>query len=121
MKLCAALLICYPAFSQCSFYASNGGSDSNNGTSQATPWKTIAHINAHAFSPGQTVCFQDGGQWRESLKVSSSGSAGSPITFTSYGTGAQPVINGANLVSGWTLVSGSVWSATVPTHPFQVY
>ena len=28
------------------------GNDANNGLSQATPWKTIAKVNASRFNPG---------------------------------------------------------------------
>ncbi len=69
------------------------GSDSNPG-SQAAPWKTIAKVNSANLTPGQSVGFARGSSWREALIVPSSGSAGSPITFGAYGTGATPVING---------------------------
>ena len=39
------------------YYVSNSGSDSNNGTSTSTPWKTIAHVDAHTFNPGDSVLF----------------------------------------------------------------
>jgi hypothetical protein len=28
------------------------GNDANNGTSESTPWKTIAQVNASTFNPG---------------------------------------------------------------------
>jgi hypothetical protein len=83
------------------------GSDSNNGTSTATPWLTIAHVNAQTFNPEDSILFQGGCTWRESLLPPSSGSSGSPITFGAYGTGAMPIINGSDIVSTWTAQSGS--------------
>ena len=32
-----------------SYYVSPTGLDTNNGTSTATPWLTLAHVNAHTF------------------------------------------------------------------------
>ncbi len=104
------------------YYVSNSGSDSNDGTSTGTPWKTIAHVNAHAFNPGDSVLFQAGGIWREVLTFPSSGSAGNVIIIKSYGSGAVPIISGADLLdSGWTNSSGNVWRVTVTTQPNQVF
>jgi hypothetical protein len=103
----ALLMFAIPA-GAATFYVSNSGSDSNNGTSTSTPWQTIAHVNAQTFAAGDSILFQDGGTWREELLPPSSGTSGSPITFGSYGTGAQPIINGANVVTGtWTTYTQS--------------
>jgi hypothetical protein len=98
---------------------SANGLDSNPGT-LAEPWQTIAKVNSTTLSPGQSVAFKAGGVWREQLTVPASGTAGNPITFTSYGVGAQPIITGANVVSSWTLASGTVYQATVTTQPYVV-
>src|SRR5271165_650302 len=99
------------------YYVSNLGLDSNNGTSTATPWKTLAHVNAQAFNPGDSIYLQRGGVWNESLVPLSSGAGGNPITFDAYGTGAAPVITAAQpvpFVSGsWSPISGSTWKATM--------
>jgi hypothetical protein len=96
------------------------GSDSNNGTSTSTPWLTIAHVNAQSFIPGDLVLFQSTCEWHEQLTVPSSGSSGTPITFGSYGTGAAPIISGANLLTSWP-TSGSYYYASVSTQPHQVF
>jgi parallel beta-helix repeat protein len=96
------------------------GSDSNPGT-QSLPFQTIAKVNTLALTSGQSVGFKRGSIWRETLTTPSSGSAGSPITFGAYGTGALPIISGANLVTGtWTAsptgttaASGSVTQANM--------
>ena len=88
------------------------GNDSNNGTSAATPWLTISHVNARTFNPGDSVLFQTGCTWREQLTAPSSGASGSPITFSYYGTGASlPRITGANIQSSWTFESGIFYYA----------
>jgi hypothetical protein len=71
---------------------SANGSDSNPGN-QAAPWKTIAKVNSTHLMPGQSVGFARGGVWRETLTPGQSGTAGQPITFAAYGSGAAPQIN----------------------------
>jgi hypothetical protein len=115
LKVPAFLLCCLGPLWGTTYYVSNSGSDSNNGTSAGTPWQTIAHVNAQTFSPGDSVLFQAGGLWREELDFPSSGTAGNVITIGSYGSGAQPIITGANVITGWTVYSGNVWQATVTT------
>jgi hypothetical protein len=106
----------------CTFYVDNAGSNSNNGTTPATAWQTIAKVNATTLTPGQSVGFKAGGTWRESLIPGQSGSAGNPITFASYGTGAQPIINGSNLLSsGWTQNTTNVWKVADTTKPNVVW
>ena len=94
---------------------SAGGSDSNNGTSLQTPWKTVAKVNASELAAGDTVLFKRGGAWTESLAPTGSGTAGSPISFDAYGAGPALLLTGylALPVASWTLVSGDVWKATV--------
>jgi hypothetical protein len=84
------------------FYVDSvSGLDSNPGT-LAMPWKTIAKVNSTKLTPGQSVAFKRGGVWREMLTPGQSGAAGAPITFTSYGSGAQPIFDGADVQSTWT-------------------
>lgn len=99
-----------------------GGSDSNKGTSSSTAWRTIAKVNSGNFTAGDHIVFKRGDTWRELLSPSSSGEAGNPIVFDAYGSGATPIISGADLVgqASWTLCStcqSNVWRATVATQP----
>ena len=83
------------------------GLDSHPGT-LANPWKTIAKVNSTTLLPGQSVGFKSGGTWREQLAPRQSGTAGYPITFGAYGSGAQPIIKGSDLVTGWTSNAGNI-------------
>jgi len=78
-------------------------SDSYLTSTAALPWKTIAKINATTITAGDTVYFKCGDIWRETLTVKSGTQTGATTTYTSYGTGAKPVISGADVVTGWTL------------------
>lgn len=74
------------------FYVSAQGSDSNNGISTATPWKTISKVNSTMFQPGDAIRFRKGDIFTGNLQISSSGTAASPIAYNSYGTGDTPEI-----------------------------
>ena len=104
-----ALLFAATSSSATIYYVSEStGNDANGGTSTATAWQTIAHVNTQTFQPGDSVLFKRGDVWNESLAPPSSGSAGNPITFDAYGTGAAPNLTGYRAVpaSAWVLVTG---------------
>lgn len=99
-----------------------GGNDSNDGTSESSPWRTIAKVNAGSFAPGDHILFKRGDVWRELLAISSSGQEGNPIVIDAYGSGAAPIVSGADFVpqSAWKLCSDcqkNVWQANVSTQP----
>jgi hypothetical protein len=98
------------------------GKDSNNGTSPSTPWLTMNKVNTTTgFQPGDQILFRRTCVWRDHwLGPDVSGTAGNPITFGAYGTGANPQINAASVVSSWTNASGNIWQATVTVQPSEV-
>jgi hypothetical protein len=75
------------------------------------PWRTIAKVNSGSFGKGDSILFRRGCTWREQLNVPSSGSIGSPITFGAYGTGVAPIINGSDVLRGWTQFNSDVLSS----------
>ncbi|MBK9760520.1 MAG: right-handed parallel beta-helix repeat-containing protein [Flavobacteriales bacterium] len=105
------------------YYVSANGSDSNNGTSQSTPWKTIDRVNQSTYSivPGDQVLFERGGTYRGEIIWGVSGTASQPVTYGAYGTGAAPIVSGAKLVTGWTLHSGNIYKAYVGLQVDFVY
>jgi parallel beta-helix repeat protein len=99
-----------------------GGDDAKNGLSPVFAWKTIAKVNATSFMPGDSILFKRGEVWRESLVVTSSGTAGNPITYGAYGTGNKPIIQPTTEVSSWTQVGATnVYYATLASAPYQVF
>ncbi|MBK6343008.1 MAG: hypothetical protein IPF41_10595 [Flavobacteriales bacterium] len=78
------------------YYLSPTGNDSNNGTSQSTPWRTIDRANqlSSSFQPGDRILFQRGGEYRGKLSILNSGNATAYIEVGAYGTGAQPILKG---------------------------
>jgi hypothetical protein len=122
------LAACGPSHAATYYLDSVNGNDSRSGTSEAQAWKTIAKVNTIGRNgtvyPGDTVLFKRGGIWRETLTLfdlsggkQCSGNAQNPITFGAYGTGAKPVISGADPVTGWTAYGGNVWQASLPWTP----
>ncbi len=93
------------------YYVAAAGSDSNSGTSSGAAWQTIGKVNGTTFAAGDSVLFNRGDVWYgTALVVPSSGTSGAPITFGTYGTGANPVIKGStNLsTSGYTLAPNTL-------------
>ena len=91
-------------------FLTTGGSDS--------VYKTIADINACSFSAGDNIYFKKGEVWRENLTIPSSGSSGNPIVFGSYGSSSSnPIITGADIITGWSVYSGSAYQVDMTTEP----
>jgi hypothetical protein len=90
------LLLSFSLCAQNQYYLSSStGNDSNDG-SQTQPWKTLSKISNTTLGPGDTVYFKKGDTFRGHYVVNGSGTEQSPITFTAYGTGNQPVISGSD-------------------------
>lgn len=72
----------------------SSGSDSNNGTSASTPWKTLAKASTVTYNPGDSILLKCGDTWTgDSLLPLGSGTPSNPILISSYGTGNRPVIS----------------------------
>lgn len=109
-----------PVVSTTTFFVANAGNDSNAGTTSGSPWQTVAKVNAQSFAAGTSVLFNRGDIWREQLSPTASGSAGNPIVFDAYGTGAAPILQGsvaASTTGDWTLISGNLWKSTTVFPP----
>ena len=94
------------------YYVSSSGSDTNNGTSTSTPWKTIAKLNSITLKPGDNVFFNRGEVFYGGINLKQSGTLGFPITFGAYGSGAKPVVSGFTTVSSWNSLGGNIWEST---------
>ena len=106
----AALIFATPALSATYYVDCAASNDKGAGTSPETAWQTIDRVNRSKFKPGDSMLLKRGCTWREQLGVIWSGSAGSPITFGAYGSGAAPVLDGSDLIT-----PGSPWAATPST------
>jgi hypothetical protein len=100
------------------YYVSPSGDDSNDGLSPVRPWRTVAKVNVTSLSPGARVLFMRGGEWREQLRPSSSGTPSNPVVFGSYGSGLRPKFWGSDVLApaSFQPVDGepSVYQVTMP-------
>ena len=72
------------------YISSSLGSDENDGLSEATPWKSFAHIEKMDLKPGDRVLLRRGDLWHERLTVRGSGRKDAWIFIGSYGDTADP-------------------------------
>lgn len=72
---------------------SKNGKDTNSGTSESQPLKTLYAASQKTYSPGSKLLLKSGCTFSGSLTIKGSGNALKPITVTSYGSGAKPIIN----------------------------
>lgn len=95
------------------YYVKNGGSDLNQGTSDATAWATISKVNSvfTSLEPGDRILFKKGDTFYGTINITRSGAAGSPITLSAYGTGEKPVITGLTTITSWTNEGNGIYSA----------
>lgn len=86
-----------------SYYVdSRHGDDTNDGLSEARPWRSLNRVNAGEFAAGDRILLRAGSRWRAFLSPGGSGAAGQPIVIDQYGRGSRPRIN-----------AGGSWRATV--------
>jgi hypothetical protein len=72
------------------FIDSQSGNDQNDGLSENSAWKSHTMVESANLQPGEVVHFARGSAWIGGIQINASGSEGSPIIFTNYGTGDLP-------------------------------
>src|SRR3989339_80138 len=93
------------------YYVSNTGLDTNNGTTEGTPWQTISKVNSFTFASGDSILFKKGDTFYGSLIIPRSG-----LTISSYGSGEKPIISGFQTITGWTETSPGSGIYSAPTN-----
>ena len=76
------------------------------------PWQTVAKVNAAPLVAGDSVLFNRGQVWRESL-LPESGDATGVITYGAYGTGSNPIFMGSTQrdnTTDWTSLGNNIWT-----------
>ncbi len=92
------------------FYISADGDDSNNGRSPEAPKKTISSgLGSLFLQPGDVVLFRRGDTFRGKLN------ARNGVTYSAYGTGAKPIINGSEK----NYADASCWVSTEYTNVWK--
>lgn len=99
-----------------SYYVDTAGNDAANGLTPATAWATLAKVDKASLMSGDKVLLKSGCHWHETLTVPSAG-----ITIGRYGSGAKPIIDGADQVTAWTKYGNNLWQAKVSIEPYAVW
>lgn len=76
------------------YFVSADGSDTNDGRSPESAWRSLTRLERYPLQPGDRVLFRRGDTWRDQLTISSPGTADAPIRYGAYGEGPQPRIAG---------------------------
>jgi len=99
-----SISISNPSSFATNYFVKNGGSDSADGKSDATAWKTIAKVNAFAKTPGfkngDTINLKRGCTWSNDETLGYDGSSYinwgeiNGLIIQDYGSGDLPLLNG---------------------------
>src|SRR5438132_507684 len=98
------------------YFSASTGNDSLT-TLQAehpgTPWKSLNKLNQffNSLQPGDSVLFKRGDTFSGFVNISKSGTPTLPIVFSTYGTGAKPIINGLTQLTGWKSIGSNLWQS----------
>src|SRR5208283_554336 len=96
-------------YAQTTYYVSSStGNDANNGTSMATPWKSVEKTqswgDSHPYQPGDSILFKRGDVFDGQLRLQVNGTASSMSVIGAYGTGNKPIIRGDMFARTWTAI-----------------
>ena len=120
---------CFPFSLLCAaeYYVHAGaGSDSADGLSEATAWKSLKRLNKTSFQPGDALFLRAGEVFYGQFQSDDSGAAGKPIKLTSYGDGPKPRIAAQGLypsavllknVSNWIVEGIEITNTGVEPQP----
>ncbi len=113
-SLVLLLNVCILYAAKTYYVSATSGNDNNSGTSSSAPWRTLSKLNSFfsSLQPGDKVLLNRGDVFYGSITASASGSSGSPITISAYGSGAKPVITGFTTVSSWTNLGSNIWESS---------
>ena len=106
--LLALALTCSIQSRAATYYVSaSTGNDSNNGTTQATPWQSLDKVSIQAvFAAGDQILLNRGDVWDGYIAIVANGTAANPILISAYGTGANPIIYGDAHLKTYAPVAG---------------
>lgn len=103
------------AYGQPTYYVSPNGDDTADGLTPQTAWRTLTKVSNTSFAPGTHILFERGGEWRDQLRSSSSGTAEAPIVYGSYGSGPKPRFYGSDILDKSGFASAGSGTTAVVT------
>ena len=124
------LLFALPVvFGETYYVDATSGSDANNGTIDGSgtihAWQTISQVNTNVtYAPGDRILFKRGETWTERL-MPLSGNSTHYVTYSSYGSGALPIIdarsliNASNYMGNWTATGNNKWNLSIAYNAYE--
>jgi Right handed beta helix region len=91
-----------------SYYVECSAATDGDGT-EASPWNSLSSTNAISFGPGDQLLLKRGTTCQGALSPVGSGSSDATIVIDSYGTGAQPIIDGGTSNAVISLTDQQYW------------
>jgi len=91
------------------------GSDSNNGLSTNTAWKTLSKVSSSNFVANDSILFKRGETFRGNITAVRNGSASGSVVYGAYGIGNKPILMGSvqkNLTSDWISIGTNLWETS---------
>lgn len=110
MKILTTILLFSNAAKATTYYLSNAGSNSNNGTSTSTTWQTNEKINSFTFAANDSILYKAGETFTGQLIPPRN-----DLHFGTYGTG-KATLTGFTDVTGFSQ-NGNIWSKTLTGVP----
>ncbi len=101
-------ILCSTPIFALNYYVAKDGNNTNNGLSLSSPFLTIQKASQVAIA-GDVVNVR-AGVYRERVNMGANG-----VTFQAY-ENEEVTINGTDLITSWTLVSGSTYLSTISTN-----
>ena len=99
---CAAAV---PARAGMSYYFAANGNDASDCLTASAPCRTLERLNALPQLPGTAFLLHRGDRFAGAILAQGSGFPREPLTFSAYGDGPAPIIDGGLPVTAWTLVA----------------
>ncbi len=110
--LIAALLVSSAVDAGNVYYVKKSGNDGSNGSTWASAWATLEKVNS-MMQPGDTVRFGSGVWYNSQIRPPAGGNASNVTVYTcstfSESSRGLTKIFGGELLSGWSVYSGSIY------------
>src|SRR4051812_2053920 len=89
------------------YFSTSDGDDSRSSLlaqDPSTPWKSIDKLNSFFpnLQPGDQLLLKSGNTFNGAIVTTKAGTTSAPITISSYGSGAKPLITGLTTITSWT-------------------
>src|SRR6478736_5530370 len=100
------------------YFSTSDGNDSRSSLlaqDPTTPWQSIDKLNSFfpSLQPGDQVLFKSGDTFFGAIVTAKSGTLSAPLTLSSYGSGAKPVISGLSTIASWTNLGNGIYESNV--------